>query len=243
MRKFKYSIYLIFGVLCFSQMYAQRPPKALLGITAGGMILPGGDGLLFQGTSNQAHRTWGWATGISLYRSIGQDLHLNIAGLIMEEQSFMRANITGQGFSEIPFAYRALHGSITLNHQGSHLRRPWALKEFAGFGFNVGNLLQDPVATRFGSDIITTTRTQTWRIDPEFIVGAGMVSKMTEWGAIHYSVSLHMDLFENQQYQASLRRDGEIPLTVVRAQRDINIMLTATYFIRVPKKQNTCYQR
>lgn len=246
MKKFEYKR--AFLLTCFIFMvcagsFAQRPPKALLGITAGGMILPGGNGRMFESNTEQAHRTWGWAAGASLYRYLRRDLHINISALMMEEQGHVHPAFgTSQDNAEVPFAYRALHTSITLNHQGANLRKPWVLKEFAGFGFNIGNLLSDPVATRFGQSVVRTSRTQNWRFDPEFIIGAGMVSKMSEWGNIHYTLSLHMDLFENQLYEASVRRDGELPITVIRAQRDVNIMLTATYFIRVPKRDKGCYQ-
>lgn len=246
MKKFEYKISFLLTCLILlmcAESFAQRPPKALLGITAGAMILPGGNGTMFESSTEQAHRTWGWAAGASLYRYLRRDLHLNFSALVMEEQSHVHPPASlDVGMPDIPFAYRALHTSLTLNHQGANLRRPWVLKEFAGFGFNIGNLLSDPVATRFGQSVVRTSRTQNWRFDPEFIIGVGMVSKMSEWGNIHYTLSLHMDLLENQLYEASVRRDGELPITIVRAQRDINIMLTATYFIRVPNKDKGCYQ-
>ncbi|MEZ4684971.1 MAG: hypothetical protein R3B47_02565 [Bacteroidia bacterium] len=93
---------------------------------------------------------------------------------------------------------------------------------------------------RFGSTLVSTERSQKWRADPEFIVGAGMVSKMSAWGNIHYTLSFHLDLFENQIYEASYTLEGQAPVTVIRPQRDVNIMLTATYFIRFPKTSGRC---
>lgn len=236
------SILSVLALLLATQAFAQRPPKALVGITAGGMYLLGGSGFMFEGSNQQPHRTWGWAVGGSIYRYLNKDLHLNITGLITEEQSHVHPpNFEDDlGFFTVPFAYRALHGSLTLNHQGAHLGKQWVLKEFAGFGFNVGNLLDRNVQNRFGSTLVTTNRRQEWRADPEFIVGAGLVSRMSAWGNIHYTLSFHMDLFENQLYEASYTREGQLPVSVIRPQRDINIMLTATYFIRVPKRSNRC---
>lgn len=244
MRKFCYreipilaSLILLFGL----NLQAQRPPKALVGITAGGMYLIGGNGAMFEGSSQQAHRTWGWGAGASIYRYLNDDLHLNLTGLVVEEQGHVHPpSFQDQGLLTVPFSYRALHGSITLNHQGGHLGKRWVLKEFAGFGFNVGNLLDNNVQNRFGDMLVITERRQEWRADPEFIVGAGLVSRMTSWGNIHYTLSFHLDLFENQVYEASYILENQAPVTVTRPQRDINIMLTATYFIRIPKRGNRC---
>ena len=243
MKKFAYRASLIFAIftLIISQSVAQRPPRALLGITAGGMLLPGGDGLLFDSGNKQARRTWGWAAGASLYRYLNRDLFLNINGLVMEEQSQVFSPLPNNGVrTPAPFAYRALHTSLTLNHQGSHLRRPWVLKEFAGFAFNLGNLSEEEVSTRYPEGSVRTLRTQKWQFDPEFVIGGGLVSKMTDWGSIHYSLSLHIDLLQNQEYTASLIRNGERPLGVTSLERNINVMLTATYFVRFPRRRNVC---
>lgn len=244
MRKFRYreiSSLAFLIMLCGLGMQAQRAPKALVGITAGGMYLIGGDGFMFEGNNAQPHRSWGWAAGASIYRDLSNDLHLNITGLITEEQGHVHPpSFQDGGLLTVPFSYRALHGSLTLNHQGAHLGKRWVLKEFAGFGFNVGNLLDRSVQNRFGDMLVITERRQEWRADPEFIVGAGLVSKMSPWGNIHYTLSFHMDLFENQIYEATYIRENQVPVTATRPQRDINIMLTATYFIRIPKRSNRC---
>ncbi|MEZ4684972.1 MAG: hypothetical protein R3B47_02570 [Bacteroidia bacterium] len=89
MRKFGYKEISVFAslVLFLSlNLEAQRPPKALIGITAGGLFLVGGDGFMFESNTQQAHRTWGWGAGASIYRYLSDDLHLNITGLITEEQ-------------------------------------------------------------------------------------------------------------------------------------------------------------
>lgn len=256
MKKFRYSIvFILFTTVLTATLMAQRPPKALVGITVGGMYLPGGTGYMLTRTNNQPARTWGWVAGLSLYRRMNKDLHFTGDLLLMEEQSYVQGESAtttipdARGFgpgqiSKVGFPYRALHLRFLLNHQGAHLgRKDWVLKEFAGFAFNYGNLLEEGASITVDDVQTRAIRTQRVQFDPEFVIGAGMVSKMTAFGAIHYSLSLHLDIFDNQIYTAEAENLLiRSPLQASAQQRDINIMFTATYFLRFPPKQNSCYR-
>jgi hypothetical protein len=219
-----------------------------VGVSLGASYLSGNNGFIFDSDLIVPHRDYGVTAGLTFFVPLERDLHLTLGGLLNYELSHFHAEI--QDLNEmvtVYYHYGFLQVPILLNHSGRAKKgQPFVLKEFFGFAFNFGNLFQDPNEGFLDDGERFTYRTrmrQRWEINPEFVIGLGLVSRQGALGRFHYSLSMHLDVARNQLFEASIfDREENQRLVADREMRGIKAMLMVTYYPQFNIRRKACYR-
>lgn len=236
---------LVFALIFSGFVFGQRKPS--LGLTVGASALSGSSGFMFDSNLEPPHRDFGAQAGLTAFIPMDLDLHLTVGLMGSFELSHfhadvgdMREVVTGYfhyGFVQIP---------ILLNHAPMHKSKSFfVLKEFFGFGLNVGNVFDTPHEQTFGNTgfASSTVVSQNWQINPEFIIGVGLISRQLKIGKLHYSLSLHIDVARNQHFQARLiNTETGQSIFAERTMRGVKGQLSMTYYPSFQRKRKACYR-
>lgn len=238
-----------FFILGFMGLYqnslAQRKPT--IGLTFGAATLSGSSGFLFDSNLEPPHRDFGAHVGLTAIVPMDMDLHLTIGGMLNYELSHFHADIgDSRNLVDGYFHYGFLQIPILLNHAPLHKSKSFfVIKEFFGFGLNVGNALDRPFEEEFGTTgfAYRTVMTQGWQVNPEFIIGMGLISRQLKVGKLHYSMSLHIDVARNQYFQAWLiNRNTNTEVYTERTMRGVKGQVSLTYYPGFKRKKKSCYR-
>jgi hypothetical protein len=224
---------------------AQRKPT--IGISLGAATLSGSSGFMFDSNLEAPHRDFGVQAGLTAIVPMDMDLHLTIGAMASYERSHYHTDV---GVERNPvtgyFHYGFMQIPILLNHAPMHKSKSFfVLKEFFGFGLNFGNAFDAPNQQDFGSNGFTsrTVVNQNWQINPEFIIGMGLISRQLKVGKLHYSMSLHIDIARNQNFQAWLvDTHTNNQVFVERTIRGVKGQVSMTYYPSFKRKKKECYR-
>lgn len=238
--------FLLFVMLGISSTsYAQRKPT--LGLTAGAAALSGGNGFMFDANLELPHRDFGVHAGLTAFVPLEMDLHLTVGALATYELSHFHIGGGGsRGVVTGYFHYGYLQIPILLNHAPMHKSNSFfVLKEFFGVGLNMGNIFDTPHQQTFENTGLTsrTMVNQKWQINPEFIIGMGLISRKLKVGRLHYSLSLHIDMARNQYFQGwVIDTENNNQVFAERSMRGVKGQISMTYYPSFKIKKKGCYK-
>lgn len=236
---------LILTVGSYLTASAQRKPT--IGVSLGAATLSGSSGFMFDSNLEAPHRDFGVHAGLTAIVPMDMDLHLTVGALATYERSHYHTAVGAEsnlvtGY----FHYGFMQVPILLNHAPMHKSKSFfVLKEFFGFGLNFGNAFDTPNQQNFGSNGFTsrTVVNQNWQINPEFIIGIGLISRQLKVGKLHYSMSLHIDVARNQNFQAWLvDTHTNNQVFVERTIRGVKGQVSMTYYPGFKRKKKGCYR-
>ena len=202
---------------------------------------------MFDANLETPHRDFGAAAGLTAFYPLDRDLHLSISGMASYELSHFHSSVPGvTDITTGYFHYGFLQIPILLNHAPLHNNKQFfVIKEFFGFGLNVGNVLDLPFEDVFENPRYgyRTYMSQKWRVNPEFIIGLGLISRQLRWGRFHYNLSLHIDIAPNQRFEAwLLDYETNEQLYVDRSIRGIKGQISMTYYPFIQRKKKECHR-
>ncbi len=223
----------------------QRNPS--IGLSVGASTLSGNMGFMFDSSLDPPHRDFGFSGGLTAFIPLEMDLHLTVGAIGNYERSHFHTDLGNErdivtGY----FHYGYMQFPILLNHAPLHNSKQFfVIKEFFGFGLNVGNYFDAPIDTEFDNPryAYRTLVTSKWGFNPEFIIGVGLISRQLKFGRIHYSASLHIDVARNQNFQAWLvDRESNQQRFVEYSMRGVKGQFSLTYYPSFHIKKKSCYR-
>lgn len=245
-------VLVLFSMICCNievqaQSWGSRRQRPQFGISTAAGWPSGSSGIVSDGFTAMPHREVVYGLGLVWQKPLASGLELSIAPAFFREQSHFHllSSSPDRPFGQGDYTRTYYHLPILINHLS---RRAWTnrggFKEFFGVAFNVdrqsnssGTLDESPFA-------FSTRAYNINRVSPEFVIGAGFVSRRTFAGVIHLQTMICLNMLEDQVYSYSIEQGPDLlPISGSYQFRGFRAFAQLMYFPRLPQRRQKCYRQ